>query len=328
MRDGHGISGRRIDTTPVAIIDFETTGFQPGPARVVEVSILRMDNEGPPRMLLDTIVNPQSPVAATEIHGITDRDVSGAPTFRELAPLIARSLSGCVVAAYNVSFDMKFLEFEMRTAGFDQPLPHLCLMYMRPLLELGKRATLDAACAEHGIEHESAHVAGSDVQASAKLFDVYKSTCRERGVHTFGDLAALKSYKFTKSFTHEPLSGTPLKMPTRFPRLRSRTPGLQQQAAEVPTPRTTSIDVAIARNWEALKMIVEDLEVDASEVEMMKTIRKPYPLKPEQIRSLHAKAYAAALTQVSVDMWLDDRERKALARLHDCLAQLGWAPGG
>jgi len=32
-------------------------------------------------MVLDTLLNPQRPVAATEIHGITDRDVADAPAF-------------------------------------------------------------------------------------------------------------------------------------------------------------------------------------------------------------------------------------------------------
>ena len=68
----NGIKDRRIAETPVAIIDFETTGLTAGFDRVIEVSVVRVDPGEQPRLVFDTLVNPHRPVAATEIHGITD----------------------------------------------------------------------------------------------------------------------------------------------------------------------------------------------------------------------------------------------------------------
>ena len=76
-----GISHRSLRETPIAIIDFETTGLTAGADRVVEVAIARVDVGGEPRIILDTLVNPLRRVAATEIHGITDADVADAPRF-------------------------------------------------------------------------------------------------------------------------------------------------------------------------------------------------------------------------------------------------------
>lgn len=71
-----GIAKRRIEETPVAVIDFETTGLTPGYDRVVEVSVVRVDPGERPKLVYDTLVNPARPMAATEIHGISDADVA------------------------------------------------------------------------------------------------------------------------------------------------------------------------------------------------------------------------------------------------------------
>ena len=97
-----GIQSQRIAETPIAIVDFETTGLTPGADRVVEVSIVRVEPGQRSELVLDTLVDPCRAMAATEIHGITDDDVQGAPRFSEIAEDVAQALSGAVVAAYNV----------------------------------------------------------------------------------------------------------------------------------------------------------------------------------------------------------------------------------
>ncbi|MFM7923727.1 MAG: exonuclease domain-containing protein [Planctomycetaceae bacterium] len=105
-----GILGRVIAETPVAVLDFETTGLTPGGDRVVEVSVVRVDpGGGPPRLVLDSLVNPGRPMGATEVHGIRDADVRSAPRFHEISDELVRATAGCVVAAYNAYFDMRFL---------------------------------------------------------------------------------------------------------------------------------------------------------------------------------------------------------------------------
>src|SRR5262245_59996831 len=80
-----GLLDRTVADTPVAILDFETTGLYAGVDRVVEVSVVRVEPGQPRRLALDTLVNPGRRMAATEIHGITEDDVRDAPRFEDIA---------------------------------------------------------------------------------------------------------------------------------------------------------------------------------------------------------------------------------------------------
>jgi DNA polymerase-3 subunit epsilon len=113
MPSNIGITNRRITESPIAIFDFETTGLTPGVDRIVEASVVRVEPGKKPNLVLDTLVNPMRPVAATEIHGITDEDVKKAPTFSEIAEELVAALSDSAAAAYNVYFDIKFLSYEL-----------------------------------------------------------------------------------------------------------------------------------------------------------------------------------------------------------------------
>ena len=88
-----GIGSKCINDSPIAVVDFETTGLTPGVDRVVEVSVVRLNPGEVPQLVLDSLVNPMRPVAATEIHGITDADVASAPTFKEIAGDLIAALS-------------------------------------------------------------------------------------------------------------------------------------------------------------------------------------------------------------------------------------------
>ena len=64
MSGRQGVLDLRIDETPVAVFDFETTGLSAGPDRVIEVSIVRLEPGRDPVLALDTLVRPNRPVAA------------------------------------------------------------------------------------------------------------------------------------------------------------------------------------------------------------------------------------------------------------------------
>jgi DNA polymerase-3 subunit epsilon len=145
------------------------------------------------------------------VHGITDRDVADAPRFEQVAGRVLGALAGCLVAAYNAAFDLRFLEFELGRCGVRHPFPHLCLMYLRPLLDLGRHCGLGAACRAHCIPQTQAHAAASDALAAARLWAVYREAMAHRGVRTFADLAALKPYKFVQSFGRNPHPGVPVR---------------------------------------------------------------------------------------------------------------------
>ncbi len=184
-----GVLQRRVLETPIAVLDCETTGLHPGADRIVEIAVVRKDPGQASRLVLDTLVNPHRPVGATEIHGITDDDVRDAPDFVAITGEVTRALGDCVLTAYNIYFDMRFLGDELERAGIRQELPHVCLMYMRPMLGLGSRRPLKDACAEHGIPHDHLHFASADALAGAQLMEIYLCVLQQKGVLTFEQLA-------------------------------------------------------------------------------------------------------------------------------------------
>jgi DNA polymerase-3 subunit epsilon len=199
-----GLLERTIADVPVAVLDFETTGMFAGHDRVVEVAVVRVEPGSEPQVVLDTLVNPGRPMGATFVHGIREHDVLDAPRFDSVADHLLRAISGCVLAAYNVSFDLRFLEAELGRLGVRHSFPHVCLMYLRPMLGLGRQCKLPQACRAHGVPLALAHSAAHDALAAAGLWNAYSRDLAERNVTTFAELAAIRRYKFTESFDRDP----------------------------------------------------------------------------------------------------------------------------
>lgn len=315
-----GIASRRIAETPIAVIDFETTGLSAGADRVLEVSVVRCNPGEAPKLILDTLVNPGRPVSATEIHGISDDDVRDAPAFRDIAGELLTALEGCVIASYNVYFDIKFLHFELFNAGIRQETPHMCLMYMRPMLGLGGRCRLVDACQYHGVDYVESHVAADDAMAAAMLYGSYLPSIKSQGLRTFQDLTRLRNYKFFKSFSNEPLPN-----PKSFNLPACST--LFSRSGHVCERALTPEMIGIRSYWDALKTTLADLEISDEELAYVIKLRREIALDKEQIRVLHARAFATAIHQFCADQRIDDREVKKLRRLRECLSKLGWAPG-
>ncbi len=315
-----GILENPILNTPVAIIDFETTGLTPGYDRVIEISVVRINPGEAPKLVFDSLVNPQRDVSATEIHGITNSDVADAPTFQEIALDLMSVLSGCVIAAYNVYFDIKFLDFELSNSGYQHQLPHFCVMYMRPMLDLGKRCKLVEACELEGIIFQGEHIASQDALATGNLLKKYFDVVEERSIETFSDLANLRKYKFNSSFTLDPLPEIEIS--------GSGSNGVYKSRAKSNVvPVVDPLRIAFGEYWDALKDIVYDLEVTDEELNYIKKLRKESILDNKQIRMLHAKVFMSAIAKFSVDKEISDREVIALRKLSKCLSKLGWVPG-
>lgn len=106
---------------PIAFIDLETTGINVSADRIVEISVLKITPDGKEDWI-STRINPEMPIPSksTAIHGITDDDVSEAPTFREIARNLAVFLEGTDLAGYNaIKFDIPVLAEEFLRVNID-----------------------------------------------------------------------------------------------------------------------------------------------------------------------------------------------------------------
>jgi len=104
---------------PLVIFDLETTGTDPVSDRIVQIGLIRIELDGSCRTFV-SLIDPQRPIPpqATAIHGITNVDVAGKPTFREIVPELSVLLEDADLAGYNsVRFDLPLLAEELHRAG-------------------------------------------------------------------------------------------------------------------------------------------------------------------------------------------------------------------
>ncbi len=112
---------------PLAFIDVETTGGSPTDSRVLEIGVIRVENN---RVVdeLKTLIDPQStiPPWITKLTGIVGRDVVGAPKFKDIVPQLTRLLDGAIFVAHNAPFDYGFISAEH--SRLERPFnpPQLC----------------------------------------------------------------------------------------------------------------------------------------------------------------------------------------------------------
>ncbi len=159
---------------PLAVIDLETTGTDVKTARVVEVSVLRMEPSGAKEQRTRRL-NPGIPIPpeATTVHGIGDGDVAGEPTFAQVAGKLARFLDGCDLCGFNLKrFDLRVLYCEFQRAGVAFDLEGRALVDpMEMFHQLEPRHLAAAVRFYLGRDHEGAHAAADDVLATADVLD-------------------------------------------------------------------------------------------------------------------------------------------------------------
>lgn len=90
------------------ILDTETTDLD---GYLVQLAII--DTAG--NVLFDSLINPQAEVSvgARQVHGITDEQLSTAPTFSAIADDVTALLRGRRVVTYNASFDRGIFQNEI-----------------------------------------------------------------------------------------------------------------------------------------------------------------------------------------------------------------------
>ena len=156
------------------VIDVETTGLSPKSDRILEIALLEY-TDGKISKEFVTRFNPEGPVGATEIHGITDADVVNSPKFIDYSNEILSFVDGKTIVAHNARFDLAFLRNELLYAGFEISwLPAICTFeasrYYFPNLD--RRKLIDC-CLEAEIVLSDAHSALGDAKATGALMQYY-----------------------------------------------------------------------------------------------------------------------------------------------------------
>jgi len=166
----------------ICVFDLETTGKDPAEARIVEISILRVEPDGT-ETSKTWRCNPgvTIPEPAAEVHGLRDADVENEPCFSEIIDEVIDLLDGADLVGYNSnSYDIPLLAEEVDRVN-DQIDPFEASYYS---LDLDNRNIVDAKVAFYkknprdlqaahqyycGQSFDGAHSADADVRATLNI---------------------------------------------------------------------------------------------------------------------------------------------------------------
>jgi len=164
------MGAHKIDA-PFSLIDFETSGFQPDYARILEVAVIKIDLQGNILDEYTTLINPEDGnVGRTDIHQITLNMVKKAPKISEVVGDLIKILDSSIIVAHNARFEENFLESAFRESGVKHPLmPAIDTLWLsRQVLKL-PNYKLATVIEDFGYDFEDAHTALGDVRAMARV---------------------------------------------------------------------------------------------------------------------------------------------------------------
>jgi predicted DnaQ family exonuclease/DinG family helicase len=151
-------------------LDLETTGLDAERDAIIEIGAVKFRDDE----VLDTFstfVNPgrRIPTLITELTGIRDEDVVGAPGLHEVLPRLGRFAAEWPIVGHSVEFDLSFLRRHSALSE-NQRLDTFELASV--LLPHAERYSLGSLAGMLGIETERAHRALDDAQATHHLFRI------------------------------------------------------------------------------------------------------------------------------------------------------------
>jgi DNA polymerase-3 subunit epsilon len=164
-------------SSPLVVLDTETTGVSPQHDRITEIALIRFE-DGVEVSRWQSLINPgiSIPAHITYLTGISNEMVKDAPSFKEVAAELYGHLEGAVMAAHNAKFDFNFLKAEYGRLGgtFRQKL--LCTVKLsRKLYPQHKGHGLDAIMQRHGLRTNHRHRAMGDVELVVDYLRVAKN---------------------------------------------------------------------------------------------------------------------------------------------------------
>jgi hypothetical protein len=92
-------------------------------------------------------------------------------------------------------------------------------------------------------------------------------------------------------------------------------------------PELIPIQEAGREYWNGLNSVISDLDITNDEVAYLAQKRKDLYLSPEDVRAIHARFFAVVISDFVDNHALSGSECRKLRKLHNCLSELGWAPG-
>jgi len=156
-----------------AVLDVETTGFQPSD-EIIQIGLVLIE-AGVIRSRFTSLVKPsrvELPEAIKRLTGIDESMLEGAPELEEVIPQVLPFLHDAALVAHNAAFDLGFLQRALDRCGYSPFSGRVLdtMDFLRILFPGLPSLELSTAAATLGVAHERAHRADSDALATAHLW--------------------------------------------------------------------------------------------------------------------------------------------------------------
>ena len=162
----------------IAFVDIETTGGRAERDRVIEIGIVRVEDNKITNTY-QSLINPDRyvPAEIELLTGIKSSMLEKAPSFKDISETILESLSDCVFVAHNVRFDYSFLLHEFERLGHSFSMKHFCTVKLsRTLFPQFPRHNLDAIIQRYNLTCENRHRAFDDAHMLYQFYQKLQET--------------------------------------------------------------------------------------------------------------------------------------------------------
>lgn len=157
---------------PICFFDLESTGTNIVHDRIIEIAVIKVMANGEVIKKAE-VINPTIPIPAESsvFHGLSDEDVKGKPTFKDVAKDFAKFFEGSDLAGFNIlKFDIPLLVEEFLRAGVEFDYSRKKIVDAQRIFHLMEKRTLAAAYQFYlNKELVDSHTAEADTQATLEV---------------------------------------------------------------------------------------------------------------------------------------------------------------
>jgi DNA polymerase-3 subunit epsilon len=174
------------------VVDVETTGWDPGSDALTEVAAARFTG-GVPCGTFHSLVDPGVPIppVVTELTGIDDELVRGAPDAAIVLAQLTDMIGDGVLVGHNIEFDRSFIDASL-VRSEASPLSNVAVDTLHLARRLVREDVLDCKLStlarRFRLEHRPSHRALEDVLATADLLHALIERATGYGVLRLRDL--------------------------------------------------------------------------------------------------------------------------------------------
>ncbi len=182
----YGSDDRKL-TDEFIVFDLETTGLRAEVCGITEIGAVRVRG-GEVVEEFDIFVDPEMPIPPeiTELTGITQEMVTGAPKTKEAIQQFYDFCGNAPLVAHNANFDAGFLKVHSKRVGLDFPYTYVdTLPLAKLLLPHMKRYKLNLIAQELKLPPFNHHRACDDSRVLAGIFQCFVKMLQEQhGIET------------------------------------------------------------------------------------------------------------------------------------------------